>query len=93
MDALALLAQQPGLLRRALDIAGELLAREVAADHADAAIAQREHQAGADDAEHDAHEIAEIDDDERHRRRSSAHSVQERCAGASQSSTKITAPR
>ena len=33
---------------------------------ADAAIAQREHEAGADDAEHDAHEVAEIDDDEHH---------------------------
>ena len=70
MDALALLAQQSRLLRRALDIAGEFLPREVAADHADAAIAQREHEAGADHAEHDAHEISEIDDDERHRPRS-----------------------
>src|SRR5262245_8880536 len=66
VDALALLAQQPRLLRRPLDIARKILAREMTPDDADAAIAQREHQAGADHAEHDAHEIAEIDDDERH---------------------------
>jgi hypothetical protein len=66
MDALALLAQQPRLLGRALDIAGELLPRQVAPDHADAAIAQSEHQAGADHADHHAHEISEIDDDQRH---------------------------
>src|SRR3990170_8007639 len=66
MDALALLAQQTRLLGRALDIARELLAREVAPDHADAAIAHRKHEAGADDADHDTHEITEIDDDQRH---------------------------
>ena len=66
VNALALLAQQPRLLRRALDIAGEFLPRQVAPDHADTAIAQREHQAGADHADHHAHEIAKIDDDQRH---------------------------
>ena len=66
VDALALLAQQAGLLGRTLDIAGELLTREVPPDHADPAVAQREHQAGADDADHHAHEITEIDDDQRH---------------------------
>src|SRR5680860_1193515 len=65
MDALALLAQQTRLLGRALDIARELLPCEVPPDHADAAIAQREHEAGADDAKHDTHEITEIDDDQR----------------------------
>src|SRR5262245_19539171 len=66
VNALALLSQEPRLLRRTLDIAREFLAREMTPDDADAAITQREHQAGADHAEHDAHEIAEIDDDERH---------------------------
>ncbi len=74
------------LLGRALDIAGEFVAREVAPDHADAAVAQREHEAGADDAEHHAHEIAEIDDHEHHHHGQRAQSVHERCAGEAASS-------
>ncbi len=62
MQAHAFFPQQPGLLPRALDIAREVAAGEVAADHADAAIAQREHEAGADHPIVHAHRIAEIDD-------------------------------
>src|SRR5450755_2403486 len=60
MHTPALLAQKLGLFGCPLDIAGKFLPREVAADDADAAVAQREHEAGGDDAEHHAHEVTEI---------------------------------
>ncbi len=64
MHALALVVQQACLLGRAFHIAGKFVAGEMTADHADAAIAQREQQAGADHAEHHADQITEIADGE-----------------------------
>src|ERR1700674_2220075 len=68
VDALALLAQQARLLGRALDIGRELLPREVPADDANAAIAQRKHQTRGDDTEHHPREVANIGDDEHNRK-------------------------
>ena len=93
MQPHALFLQQPGLLRRPLDIAREFLTREVAADDADAAIAQREHQAGADHAEHNAHEISEIDDHEHDGPDQAPIPSKERCAGECSVSAMMVAPR
>src|SRR5713101_776874 len=67
MHALALLPEQPRLLGRALDIARKFLTRQVTPDDTDAAIAEREHQTSADDAEHHALEIAKIGNNEHYR--------------------------
>ena len=93
MQAHALFPQQSGLLRRALDIAGEVAAREVTPDHADAAIAQREHEAGADHAEHHAHEISEIDDHQHDGAGQAPTPAKELCAGERSVSARMVAPR